>query len=152
MPDIRLSRKAVLVSNQWCPVFLTVSNFSANLARIVIIPCTNDDESNVKVNKTNSSFVLSQCRYTIVRNMCNKLYHNVKFISYSVTLLSLNCLYQIEMIRRNGMKLLKKLPMKLKGWLFCRYDFLQYPWNTCHAFHSTPCLYVVYFLRNSVIY
>uniref|UniRef100_A0A915PFE5 Dynactin subunit 4 n=1 Tax=Setaria digitata TaxID=48799 RepID=A0A915PFE5_9BILA len=48
VPDIRLSRQAALVGNQWCPLFLTVSNFSANLARVVIIPYTNEDESYVK--------------------------------------------------------------------------------------------------------
>ncbi|VDK80600.1 unnamed protein product [Litomosoides sigmodontis] len=48
VPDIRLSRQVALVGNQWCPVFLTVSNFSATLARIIITPCANGDESYVK--------------------------------------------------------------------------------------------------------
>ncbi|VDP14077.1 unnamed protein product [Onchocerca flexuosa] len=48
VPDIRLSRRTALVSNQWCPLFLTVSNFSTSLARVVIIPYTNEDESYVK--------------------------------------------------------------------------------------------------------
>ncbi|VDM19523.1 unnamed protein product [Wuchereria bancrofti] len=48
VPDIRLSRQATLISNQWCPLFLTVSNFSASLARIIIVPCTNEDKSYVK--------------------------------------------------------------------------------------------------------
>uniref|UniRef100_A0A0R3RF98 Dynactin subunit 4 n=1 Tax=Elaeophora elaphi TaxID=1147741 RepID=A0A0R3RF98_9BILA len=48
VPDIRLSRQAALVASQWCPLFLTVSNFSASLARVVIIPYTNEDESYVK--------------------------------------------------------------------------------------------------------
>uniref|UniRef100_A0A1I7VJZ6 Dynactin subunit 4 n=1 Tax=Loa loa TaxID=7209 RepID=A0A1I7VJZ6_LOALO len=52
VPDIRLSRQAALVSNQWCPLFLTVSNFSASLARVVITPYTNDDESYVKCDSS----------------------------------------------------------------------------------------------------
>ncbi|CAG9539777.1 unnamed protein product [Cercopithifilaria johnstoni] len=48
VPDIRLSRQASLVANQWCPIFLTISNFSATLARIIIFPYTNEDESYVK--------------------------------------------------------------------------------------------------------
>ncbi|VDN18103.1 unnamed protein product [Gongylonema pulchrum] len=49
VPDIRLSRPVALIGNQWCPLFLTVSNFSTSVARVVIIPDTNEnDDSYVK--------------------------------------------------------------------------------------------------------
>uniref|UniRef100_A0A914ZPA8 Dynactin subunit 4 n=1 Tax=Parascaris univalens TaxID=6257 RepID=A0A914ZPA8_PARUN len=48
VPDIRLSRAAELVVDQWCPVFLTVSNFSSSVAQVVISPRNEDDDHYVK--------------------------------------------------------------------------------------------------------
>ncbi|KAM3723684.1 Dynactin subunit [Dirofilaria immitis] len=48
VPDIRLSRQTVLIGNQWCPLFLTISNLSASLASVIIIPYKIEDESYVK--------------------------------------------------------------------------------------------------------
>ncbi|VDM43629.1 unnamed protein product [Toxocara canis] len=48
VPDIRLSRAAELVVDQWCPVFLTVSNFSSSVTQVIISPRSEEDDRYVK--------------------------------------------------------------------------------------------------------
>ncbi|MFH4977038.1 hypothetical protein AB6A40_003747 [Gnathostoma spinigerum] len=52
VPDIRLSRPVTLVAGQWCPVFLTVSNFSATPCRVVVSPDSKEEPFYVKCETT----------------------------------------------------------------------------------------------------
>uniref|UniRef100_A0A0M3JHN6 Uncharacterized protein n=1 Tax=Anisakis simplex TaxID=6269 RepID=A0A0M3JHN6_ANISI len=44
-----LSRSTNLVIGQWCPVFLTISNFSSAHTQLVITPRSEQDDRYVKV-------------------------------------------------------------------------------------------------------